>query len=665
MFSLDKDFVESFKEQEVPWGPVGYVVFKRTYARRLNNDDPNSDTEEWWQTCERVINGMFSAQKKHVLQSGLPWSEAKALRTAKDAYERMFLMKWLPPGRGIWAMGSTFVEERGSAALNNCSFISTETLPQEGGNIFAWMMDALMLGIGVGFDTKGANTMMIHTPGSKHTQKSYTINKYNDDFTTCVIADSREGWCESVEVLLNAYLFGHKLPVFDYSEIREAGAPIKGFGGTSSGSAPLQVLHKELMALYEESISKPLDSVTIVDTENLIGKCVVSGNVRRSAAIALGDASDMAFLTMKNDQEKLYSHRWGSNNSAVVRVGHNYEWIADQCATNGEPGCSWLSNWQNYGRMKDGIRYDDLGIKGINPCAEIGLWHKELCTLSENFIARHDNYEDFIATLKVSYLYAKTVTLMKTHWPETNAVMGMNRRIGLGVTGIVQAINKFGYHSTIQWLDNAYQYVDELDRIYSDWLCVPRSKKMTTIKPSGTTSKLAGATPGMHWPESEFYINRIRFADNSNLLKPLQEAGYHIEPCQYSPNTMVVSFPVREPFYKKSKADVSMWEQLELAAQLQHYWSDNGVSVTVTFNDKEAADISSALDKYQTRLKAVSFLRYKETGYAQAPLEPITAEEYEAMSQNLKPFQLISNEEGGVEKYCTTDACEIDFSKMK
>jgi hypothetical protein len=144
------------------------------------------------------------------------------------------------------------------------------------------------------------------------------------------------------------------------------------------------------------------------------------------------------------------------------------------------------------------------------------------------------------------------------------------------------------------------------------------------------------------------------------LLDKLKESGYNIEKDQYSPNTMVVEFPVKEPYYEKGKDSVSVWEQLEIAAQYQHYWADNSVSITVTFNKDEASSIKSALEMYETRLKAVSFLKYEETGYVQAPYEPITKEEYENMIKNITPLQRLDSEEGGSgSKFCTNDTCTI------
>ena len=646
-FRLSETFLEQYKDAEVPWGPVGYITYKRTYARRLNEfEDGAVGTEEWWQTCRRVIEGVFNIQKQHIFALGLEWNDAKAQRTAKDAYERLFTLKWTPPGRGLWMMGTKFVEERTGAGLFNCAFRSTKDLASKGGYLFAWIMDALMVGIGVGFDTLGAGTFTITEP------------QYTGD--THIIADSREGWVNSVQMLLDGFFKGAKVPHFDYSAIREEGAPILGFGGTSSGAGPLIELHKNLTAMFNDKVGETITSVDIVDTENLIGRCVVAGNVRRSAALAIGGAEDRDYLTMKNDQEKLMHHRWGSNNSFSATVGMDYSWHAKQSQKNGEPGYIWLDNARTRGRFKDPPRDDDLNVMGFNPCVEQQLEDAELCCLVETYPAKHESYEDYVKTLKIAYLYGKTVTLVNTHWPETNAIMLKNRRIGLSMSGVVQAFNKHSRRELLNWCDRAYDHVHDLDHQYSDWFCVPRSVRMTSIKPSGTVSLLNGSTPGIHYPEDEYYIRRIRFSKTSEFVDILKDAGYTVEDDVYSPNTACVEFPVHEPFFVRGKRGVSMWEQLEIAAQFQHFWADNSVSVTVTFKPEEADQIQTALEMYETRLKAVSFLRYQETGYEQAPYEPITKEQFEEMSAKIEPIQRMDTQQGGVgEKFCDSDKCTI------
>ncbi|MHA2037349.1 MAG: fused protease/ribonucleoside-triphosphate reductase, partial [Promethearchaeota archaeon] len=262
-----------------------------------------------------------------------------------------------------------------------------------------------------------------------------------------------------------------------------------------------------------------------------------------------------------------------------------------------------------------------------------------------------------------AYLYPKSVTLVNTHWQETNAVMLKNRRMGISQTGIIEAFVKHGRRKILDWCDKAYHYLRELDEQYSDWLCIPKSIKITTVKPSGTVSLLPGVPPGIHYPHSEYYIRRIRLSKNSDLIPVIQDAGYKIEDDLYSPNTVVAEFPIHEKYFDRSKNEVSIWEQAENAATYQNYWSDNQVSITITFQQDEADQIKHVLEAYEDKLKSASFLPIKEHGYKQAPYEEITEESYEEMIKNIKPMNLNETKDREIgSKFCDAEGkCEVSF----
>jgi len=284
--------------------------------------------------------------------------------------------------------------------------------------------------------------------------------------------------------------------------------------------------------------------------------------------------------------------------------------------------------------------------------------------LCETFADKHEDFEDYAVTIKYAYLYAKTITLLATNWVETNRSMLRNRRIGLSMTGIAQFISNRGVNELKTWMEKGFDTVKKYDKIYSEWFAIPESIKVTTIKPSGTLSLLAGSTPGIHYPESKYYIRRVRLANNSSFIPALKEAGYKIELAKgQEESTSVVEFPICIGEKVRTLKEVSMWEQLSLAALAQRYWADNSVSVTVTFDPKTEGDqIENALNYYQYQLKAVSFLPRLESGaYAQMPYEEITKDEYEEMISNLLPldFSEMFSEEALGEKYCSNDSCAI------
>ena len=644
-FKIDEAFMDNFKGKQPDWGPLGHITYKRTYARLI---EAEGRKEEFWETIRRVVEGCYSIQKEHCIKLSLPWRDSKAQRSAQTMFTKIWNFKFLPPGRGLWMMGTEFIARHGSMSLNNCGFASTDDIDLKYSKAFEFVMDALMLGVGVGFDTKGAGKIDIKKP--------------SEESLAYKIPDSREGWVEALRIVLEAFFLGKSVPKFDYSLIRPAGERIRGFGGIASGPAPLKDMLEEIQTILEARIGQKITSLDILDVMNLIGKCVVAGNVRRSAEIALGDATDFDFVTSKQDQEKLYSHRWASNNSVFAFKGLDYSFIADQIAVNGEPGIFWLDNAKAYSRMGDKPDYKDKKAAGINPCGEQTLESFELCCLVETFPSRHDSYEEFQETLKFAYLYSKSVTLVNTHWQETNAVMLKNRRMGVSQTGIIEAFVKNGRRTILEWCEKGYNYLQNLDEQYSGWLCIPRSIKITTVKPSGTVSLLPGVPPGIHYPHSEYYIRRIRISKNSDLIELIKKAGYFVEDDSYSPNTVVVEFPVHEQYFERSKNDVSIWEQAENAADYQKYWSDNQVSITITFQPEEANQIKRVLECFEDKLKSASFLPIKEHGYKQAPYEEISKERFEEMIAKVKPLFLDETKDVAIgEKFCDSDRCEITF----
>jgi adenosylcobalamin-dependent ribonucleoside-triphosphate reductase len=670
-FRLADEFVSGYKATKPPFGyadvagnSVGEITFLRTYSR-LKEDGTK---ETWSDVCERVINGMYSLQKDHAKQNRLPWSDAKAAASAKEAYDRLFNLKWTPPGRGLWVMGTEIVNvQKNSAALQNCAFVSTNEMTKNNpAKPFGFLMEASMLGVGVGFDDKGADKgFEIYEPKG--------VSEY-------VIPDTREGWAESTMALINSLLKPDQAMLeFNYEEVRPYGAPIKTFGGTASGPEPLVKLHTAIKSLFVGRKGEPVTRKDIADIGNLIGVCVVSGNVRRSAELLIGRIDDQEFLNLKNaevfPERNSYDPEnpgwaWMSNNSVEVGVGTDFSPIVDGIVRNGEPGVIWMDVSRKYGRLADAPNNKDRRVVGYNPCAEQSLESFEMCTLVETYLNRHESLEDFKRTLKFAYLYAKTVTLLPTHWEETNAIMQRNRRIGTSVSGVANFADNKGHHVLRQWMDEGYAVVKEYDRTYSEWLGIRESIKMTTVKPSGTVSILAGESPGVHWTAGGKFFNRaIRFSNSDPMLPLFKMANYRVEPASESPDTTsVVFFPIKSDA-KRSEKEVSIYEKMALAATAQRYWSDNSVSVTVTFDtEKESDSVGTVLHMYDGQLKTVSFLPMGNHVYPQMPYTQITEEEYDAYALQLFPIDFKGVYQGMAadavgEAYCTTDACEIKLIK--
>lgn len=666
-FKLSDDFVSEYRTRKAPFGyadvagnSVGEITFLRTYSR-IKEDGTK---ETWSDVCERVTNGTYSLQKDYAKQQRLPWSDAKAQASAREFFDRLFDLKWTPPGRGLWVMGTEIVnQQKNSAALQNCAFVSTAEMSKANpAKPFAFLMEASMLGVGVGFDQKGADKgFEIYEPTNP--------NEY-------VIPDTREGWAESTAALINSFLKPNQPNWdFDYDQVRPYGVPIKTFGGTASGPEPLMKLHNSIRSIFCGRKGEKLTRKDIADIGNMIGVAVVAGNVRRSAELLIGRIDDEEFLNLKNPE--LFPERnsydadapgWGymSNNSVEVSVGTDFDPIIDGIVRNGEPGVIWMDTSRKYGRLADAPNDKDHRVVGYNPCAEQSLESFEMCTLVETYLNRHESLDDFKRTLKFAYLYAKTVTLLPTHWEETNAIMQRNRRIGTSISGVANFADTKGLPVLRQWMDEGYAVVKNYDSIYSEWLGIRESVKTTTVKPSGTVSILAGESPGVHWtPGGEYFLRAIRFKKSDPMLPLFSMANYRVEDDVTDVDgTSVVYFPIKAGA-KRAERDVSIFEKMSLAATAQRYWSDNSVSVTVSFDpEKESEHVGTVLHMYDGQLKTVSFLPSGNFTYPQMPYTQITEEEYNDYGQRLFTIDFDGVYAGMAadavgEAYCTTDACEV------
>lgn len=621
-FYLDETYCQELRKKQAYFGFGGFgeAVYYRTYSRIK----PDGSQEHWADTVIRVINGVISVRKNHYIMNDLSWNEQQWQTYAHALADAMFQMQWLPPGRGLWIMGTDYIYERGSAALNNCGAVDTAELAAAAD----WTMDMLMCGVGVGFNTawKGENVSMPH--------KSRPA--------VFIIPDSREGWVASVRLLIESYTKNGAWHVFDYSAIRPEGSPIKGFGGTASGPAPLQQLHKRIES-YLDTYAQGLCNSTrcVADIMNAIGVCVVAGNVRRSAQIALGSIDDKTFLELKDyaKNPERAAIGWVSNNTVVLEKDEDFQklsCIAKHIKDNGEPGIMNLINVQKYARY--GEKAKDKAYLA-NPCSEIALESFELCNLAEVFHTRCEDEAAFYKALEFAAFYASTVALLPTHRSETNEIILRNRRIGVSLSGITEMLDMLGTAELIRRLRKGYKLVYSLNRKLAAQANIPPSIRVTTVKPSGTISQLVGVSSGMHFPNFRYAIRRMRVANDAPICKLLKSADIPNEPDRYSTNTTVFEFPIDQGKTRKV-SEVSAWEQFAFLAMLQREWSDNMVSCTISFDaQEEGGQIEYMLARFVPLIKSVSMMPYNTTGiYEQMPYEEISKEEYQKRLAALKPI---------------------------
>jgi len=631
-----------FKSTEIPWGPVGYLTYKRTYSRRLDASDPNSRTEEYEDTVNRIVEACDSQ-----LGMNLYHEEKQAIRNIH------LQMKGSVAGRFLWQLGTPTVDRLGLFSLQNCAGIVVDS-PIEP---FTWTMDALMLGSGVGYNIQKEHVYSL--PKVKGPVDIVRKDTKDADF---IVPDSREGWVELLRRVLVAHFKTGK--GFSYSTIlvRGKGAVIQGFGGLASGPEELCWGMQEISKLLNRRAKKKLNPIDALDIMNIIGYVVVAGNVRRSAQLAIGDYDDMQYLNAKRwDQGGIPNWRAMSNNSVVC---NEFSKLPDQFwqgyQGNGEPyGLINLRLSQSVGRTGE-TQYPDRKVQVFNPCAEQSLEDGETCALAEVFLPNAESEEDLWNTVSYLYKIVKHSLALVCHQPLTEEVVHRNMRMGIGMTGIMQASAE-----QLGWLPKVYEKLREYDSTYSKLYNYNPSIKLTTIKPSGTMSLLPGVTPGCHPAFSQYYTRRIRVAANSPLINVCISHGYHVEP-QYNfdgtpdQNTFVVSFPCAYPAGTKLANQVSAVDQLNTVRWLQGNWSDNAVSCTVYYRKEELGAIQRYLAEYYDReIKTCSFLLHQDHGFKQAPYEEISEDEYLSRKSQVRPITSLSTDTSVIESDCDTGACPV------
>ena len=622
----------------IPWGEVGYPVFKRTYARAVENR-----TEEWPETVERVVKACNE-------QLGCDFSDIE-----KDELRHIMMsLKGTVAGRFLWQLGTETVDKLGLPSLQNCAFVVVDKPIRP----FTWAFEMLMLGSGVGFNIQRENVAELPSP-----MPDVTITRLDKNDADFIVPDSREGWVELLRRVLEASFVTGKGFTFATHLIRSKGSPIKGFGGTASGPEDLVWGMVEINKILNAKHGSPLSSVDCLDIMNIIGRIVVAGNVRRSAQIAIGDPDDVEYLSAKRwDLGNIPNWRAMSNNSVVCgNIKNLHESFWDGYNGNGEPyGIINLGATRRMGRTGE-TQYPDPDVQGFNPCAEQGLANFETCCLAEIYLPNIESYEELKKVARYLYRINKHSLAIKCAIKETEYIVHKNMRMGIGVTGYLQATEEQRL-----WLSDCYNYLREYDKEYSRLAGFPRSIKLTTVKPSGTLSLLAGVTPGAHPAYSQFYIRRVRMASNSPLVRAAKNASYPVEFVRNfdgteDHSTEVVSFPCKFPEGTKLAKDMTALDQLEVIKRLQKEWSDNAVSVTIYYRLEELEAIKQWLKENLEVVKSVSFLLHNDHGFDQAPLEEITEEEYNKMSAMVKPLVSIDgiNFDDVDIADCDTGACPV------
>jgi len=642
---ISDEFTSKYKDKKVPWGfgALGFIVYKRTYSRTKES----GESEEWHETIQRCING---AQK-----IGAQYSKEEA----EKLFDYIFNLKCNFGGRMLWQLGTTTVDRFGLASLLNCWFVSMRDMED-----FCFLFEHLMLGGGVGYSVKRED---IHElPRIKKGIEIKHVLTKDADF---IVPDSRQGWVQLLRNLLLAFYNGGKSFTYSTILIRGAGEFIRGFGGTASGPGILIEGIDKIVKIFQSREGKKLRSIDVLDINNIIGSIVVAGNVRRSAEIAIGDPDDYLYLRAKNwslgnipnwrsmSNNSIYADSYDHISSEVWATGYEVNEVT-KCAKGEAYGFINMPLSQTFGRLGE-ERKDNC--EGFNPCAEISLADGEACNLCEIYLNNITSKEELFECSKLLYKTQKCIWDLPALYEKTSKIVKKNRRIGLGVTGICQSLDK------LPWLDECYQELRKFDKEWSKKRGWPESIKLTTVKPSGTLSLLAGSVPGVHPGYDKFYQRTIRMSSSDKLVNICRNLGYHVEYALNFDNsenhdTVVIYFPCKSTENTLVAADVDAIKQLELVKQLQTVWSDNAVSVTVYYKPEELPSIKEWLkNNYEHNIKSVSFLLHQNHGFKQAPYQSITEEQYNSSIKKIKSIsETYDVGAGDLEtQECSSGSCPI------
>ena len=327
---------------------------------------------------------------------------------------------------------------------------------------------------------------------------------------------------------------------------------------------------------------------------------------------------------------------------------------------NNQDGLINLRLSRKVGRLGD-TRYPDPTVEGYNPCAEQSLAPYETCCLAEVFLPNVESKGEFLDILELLYRINKHSLMLKSHHPETEAIVHQNMRMGIGLTGILQASEEQN-----SWMSDAYEYLRDFDERYSEMHGFNPSVKLTTVKPSGTLSLLPGVTPGVHPGYAQYMYRRIRVASEHPLVETCRSHGYPIEYVRNFDNTedyntVVVTFPYAYPDGTKLAKDMSALDQLREVRRLQSDWSDNSVSCTVYYRLEEIPAIKEYLLRhYKNNHKSLSFLLHSDHGFQQAPYEEVTKEQYDELVAKTTIITSITESiDLDDSSECSTGACPI------
>lgn len=631
--------------------PYRNFIHTSRYARYR---DDLGRRETYVETVDRYMDYMVNSLKKNH-NYDVPEADYKLVR------EFILEQASMPSMRAMMTAGPAL--DRDNVAAYNCSYVTIDD-PRA----FDETLYILMNGTGVGFSVE-----------EKYVRKLPVIaEEFEDTETVIKVADSKEGWARAYRELLSL-LWGGRVPRWDTSKVRPAGARLKTFGGRASGPGPLEQLFQFTIDVFTKAAGRQLTSLEAHDLVCKIAEVVVVGGVRRSALISLSDLSDLRMATAK-------SGSWWENHPQRSLANNSVAYTSKPDMT------AFMAEWKNLYDSKSGERgiFNRQAAKaqavknerrdgnfdfGTNPCSEIILRPNQFCNLTEVVVRPEDTVETLMLKVGAATIlgtWQSTLTSFKYLRKIWKKNTEEERLLGVSLTG------QFG-NRLMSGQEGMKELKDALEALkykavavnaqVADAIGIPRSAAITCVKPSGTVSQLVGVPSGMHTEHDEFYLRTVRGDNKDPLTQFLKDSGVPNEPDVMKPNdTTVFSFPKKAAEGALTRNDLTAIEHLEIWLAYQRHWCEHKPSITVSVKEHEWMEVGAWVYKHFDEVSGISFLPFSEHTYKQAPYQTITEAEYKEWLERmpdeiqwdlLPTYEEGDNTTGSQELACSAGSCEV------
>lgn len=519
----------------------------------------------------------------------------------------------------------------------------------------------LLCGCGTGFSVQ-----------THHVDRLPSIAPRTKSTKTYVIPDSIEGWSDALGVLLASYwdtdktefseYRGHKI-VFDYSQIRPAGAPLS-WGGKAPGPEGLFNSLTKIEELIERRVNEGNNTLRPIDAYDITmhaSDAVLSGGIRRSATICLFSHDDEEMINAKTGSWFIDNPQRGRSNNSAVLVRNEitkdeFKTLMDSVRQFGEPGFVWAENREAL----------------YNPCVEIGMWAYwqndgsdewkeaaqnayqivdvdgeecitgwQFCNLSEINMRKCKTEEDFYEACKASAILG---TIQASYdWFEylgtvSHKIVSREALLGCSMTGMMDSPD-IAFDPAIQ--KKGAKIILDVNKDLAKKIGINVAARTTCVKPAGSTSCILGSASGVHPHHAKRYIRRVQ----ANKMEfPAQYFAEHnplaVEDSVWSANgtDVVLSFCCEVPDGAKTKNQIGGLDLLEYVRTTQQNWVKAGtrekestrdwlrhnVSNTITVKPDEWEAVGDFIYKNRKWFAGISLLPFSgDLDYPQAPFTAI------------------------------------------